>query len=92
MIKYKRVICLVLALKLYVIITGFNIKAIIQTIINSILLTKTSLTKILLVVCTDSYLLYDYIIKLESTAEKRLIIDIIGLRQSYKQKKINKVR
>ena len=79
MTKYKRVICLVLASELYIIITEFNIKAIIQIIINSILLTKTFLTKILLVIYTDLYLLYNYIIKLESIAEKRFIINIIRL-------------
>ena len=70
---------MVLVLELYVIITGFDIEAVIQIIINNILLTETSLTKILLVICTDLYLLYDCIIKLGSTAEKRLIINIIGL-------------
>ena len=90
--KCKRVTRSVLASELYVIVAGFDIRAIIQTTINSILSTETPLTKILLVVYTDSYLLYDYIIKLGSTAEKHLIIDIIGLRQSYERKKINKVK
>jgi hypothetical protein len=45
-----------------------------------------------LILCTDSYSLYDYITKLSTTAEKRLIIDIIGLRQSYKRREINEIR
>ena len=74
MIKYKRVIRLVLALELYIIVVGFDIGSIIQTISSGILSTK-----ILLVIYTNLYLLYDYITKLGSIVEKRLIIDIIGL-------------
>ena len=61
--------------------------AVIKTTINSILLIE-----IPLVICTDLYSLYNYITKLGSIAEKRLIIDIMGLRQSYKRREINKVR
>jgi hypothetical protein len=33
-----------------------------------------------IVVCTNLYLLYKYLVKLGTTKEKRLIIDIIALR------------
>ena len=36
--------------------------------------------RIPLIIYTDSYSLYDYMIKLGTIAEKRLMIDIIGLR------------
>ena len=37
------------------------------------------------IVCTDSYSLYECLVKLGTTKEKRLMIDIMALRQSYKQ-------
>ena len=40
------------------------------------------------VVCTDSYSLYEYLVKLGTTKEKRLIIDIIALRESYKRREL----
>ena len=86
-IKCKRVTRLVLALELYVIVAGFDIGSIIQTTTSSILSTE-----IPLVMCTDSYSLYNYMTKLGSTAEKHLMINIMGLQQSYEQREINKVR
>lgn len=38
------------------------------------------LPPILTIVCIDSYSLYEYLVKLGITKEKRLIIDIIALR------------
>jgi hypothetical protein len=68
-------------------VAGFDMGAVIQTTISSILSTK-----IPLVICTDSYSLYDCMTKLGSTAEKRLMIDIMGLRQSYERREIDEVR
>jgi hypothetical protein len=48
-------------------------------------------TEILIVVYTDSYSLYKCLVKLGTTKEKRLMIDIIGLRQSYKRREIAKI-
>ena len=67
----------VLASELYSIIVGFDIGNVLQATINGII---TTIGHIPLILYTDSYLLYDYIVKLRSTIEKRLIIDIIGLR------------
>ena len=78
---------MVLASELYVIVAGFNIATTLQSTIKGIIQAK-----ILLILYTDSYSLYDCIIRLGTTAEKRLIIDIIGLRQSYERREINKVR
>jgi hypothetical protein len=45
-----------------------------------------------IVVCTDSYLLYKCLVKLGTTEEKRLMIDIIALCQSYEQREITEIR
>ena len=68
-------------------VVGFDIGSVIQTTSSGILSTE-----ILLVMCTDSYSLYDCMTKLGSIAEKRLMIDIMGLRQSYERREINEVR
>jgi hypothetical protein len=47
---------------------------------------------LLFILCNDSKLIYKCFIKLRTTQEKRLIIDIICLRQLYKRRKIAKVK
>jgi hypothetical protein len=49
----------------------------------SIITTRLSIPKIPLIVCTDSFSLYECLVKLGTTKEKRLMIDIMSLRQSY---------
>jgi len=39
-----------------------------------------------MIVCTDSYSLYECLVKLGTTKEKRLMIDIMALRQSYERR------
>ena len=46
--------------------------------------------RIPLVICTDSYLLYECLVKLGITKEKRLMIDVIPLRKHTKE--INEIR
>ena len=48
-------------------------------------------TKLPLVVCTDSKSLYDCIVKLGTTQEKRLMVDLMCLRQSYERKLIQEI-
>jgi hypothetical protein len=43
---------------------------------------------ILLIICTDSKSLYNCLVKLGITQEKRLIIDVISIREAYKRRKI----
>lgn len=45
-----------------------------------------------MIVFTNSKLLYDSLVKLGSTPEKRLIVDLIYLLQSYKWQKIIEIR
>ena len=49
---------------------------------------KSTVDKVLqidlpLVVCTDSKTLYEYLVKLDTTQEKRLMINVMCLRQAY---------
>jgi hypothetical protein len=44
------------------------------------------------VVCTNSFLLYECLVKLRTTKEKRLMIDIMALRQSYERRELAEIR
>jgi hypothetical protein len=77
-IKCKRVTRSVLASELYAIAHGFDIGAVIKSTIEAIIQIKVPL-----ILCTDSKSLYDCLVKLGTTQEKRLMVDIICLRQSY---------
>ncbi len=59
------------------------IKSIIQRIFNIFLS---------MILLTDSRSLYDCLVKLEITSEKRLMIDLMCLRQSYERREITKIR
>jgi hypothetical protein len=81
----------VLVSEIYGIINGIN-TSIALAIIFWLITDQLRLPEILLIICTDFYLLYECIIKLGITQEKRLIIDIIFLRQSYKRRKITEIK
>jgi len=66
---------------------GFNIGAAIKATVK--LQLNISLP---LILCTNSKLIYKCLVKLGTTQEKRLIIDIICLRQLYKRREIAKVK
>jgi hypothetical protein len=72
--KYKRVTRSVLALELYSIAHGFDIGDLVKTMINRILEIEVPL-----VVYIDSKSLYEYLVKLGTIREKRLMIDVIYL-------------
>jgi hypothetical protein len=74
-IKYKRITKSVLAFKLYAIAYSFDISASIKFIIDKVLRIKLPL-----ILYTDSKSLYDCLVKLGTTQEKRLIIDVMCLR------------
>ena len=50
------------------------------------------LPKIPIVICTDSRSLYECLVKLGSTTEKRLMIDIMSLRESYEKREISEIQ
>jgi hypothetical protein len=45
-----------------------------------------------IVVCTNSYLLYKCLVKLRTTKEKRLMIDIMAIRQLYEQRELIEIQ
>ena len=58
---------------------------------------KVTLGKILglaipLILYIDLKSLYNYLVKLGTTQEKRLMVDVMSLRQSYKQQEITEVK
>ncbi len=89
--KYKRVTRSVLASKLYSMVNGFNSAIAFCTILQKIM-ASLGLPLILAVLYSDSKLLYDCLVKLGTTQEKRLIIDIMSLRESYERREIFEVR
>jgi hypothetical protein len=86
-IKCKRITRSVLAVELYTMINDFDVEAIVKSTIDRML--HISLSLILL---TDSKSLYDCLVKLDTTAEKRLMIDLMCLKQSYERREIAEIR
>ncbi|KAM4063623.1 hypothetical protein HRG_014061 [Hirsutella rhossiliensis] len=89
--KCKRVTRSVLASEIYGLASGFDLAYVVAGTINQIT-SRLGLPQIPLVVCTDSYSLYECLVKLGTTTEKRLMIDIMALRQAYEQREITNIR
>jgi hypothetical protein len=86
--KCKRVIRSVLTIELYAMTHEFDADSVIKSIIQRIL----NIFFLLMILLTDSRSLYDCLVKLDITSEKRLMIDLMCLRQSYERRKITKIR
>jgi hypothetical protein len=63
--------------------TGFVLKATIEKLLN---------IKLPMTICTDSNSLYQCLVRLGTTQEKRLMIDVMCLRQAYEQRLIAEVK
>ena len=86
-IKCKRVTRSVLAAELYGMVHIFDYCAAIKSTLDKILHIKVPL-----ILCTDSKSLYECLVKLGTTREKRLMVDVMCLRQSYERREIAQVR
>ena len=86
-IKCKRITRSVFASELYVMAHEFDIEAVIKATLWKILQGNVSL-----ILCTDSKSLYDCLVRLGTTNEKRLMIDVMSLRQSYERREITEVK
>jgi hypothetical protein len=87
--KCKRITRSVLAAELYALVNAFDSAAVIRDTLTQILHLTEQLP---LVVCTDSKSLYDCLVKLGTTQEKRLMIDLMCLRQAFERHEINEVK
>jgi len=71
-------------------VSGVNIVIIIGTTLK-IIIDQLKLPAIPIIVCTNSYSLYKCLVKLGTIKEKRLIINIMVLWQSYKRQELFKI-
>ena len=86
-IKCKRMIQSVLASELYGLIYEFDFGAVLKTMTKKILRFN-----ILLIVCIDFKSLYQCLMRLKTFEKKRLIIDVMNLRQSYERREITEIK
>jgi len=86
-VKCKRVTRSVLASELYSTVHGFDISVAVKTTLDKILQINLPV-----VLCTDSKSLYDCLVQLGTTQEKRLMIDVMGLRQAYERRLITDIK
>jgi hypothetical protein len=89
--KSKRVTRSVLASELYGMVGGVDMALAINSTIQMIV-QQLDIPPPPIIVCTDSYSLYECLVKLGTTKEKRLMIDIMALRQSYERRELTEVR
>ena len=89
--KCKRVTRSVLASEIYAMIEGIDIAIAIATTIRMIM-KKLNKPDMPIIAYTDSFSLYECLVKLSTTKEKRLMIDIMSLRQSYERHKLFEIR
>ena len=66
---------------------GFDTVAALKSTIETILRKAIPLT-----LCTDSKSLYDCLVKLGTTREKRLMIDLMCLRQAYERREVAEIK
>jgi hypothetical protein len=89
--KAKRVTKSVLASEILAMSDGADKAYVIASTISQVT-TKLGMPKVPIIVCTDSYSLYECLVKLGTTKEKRLMIDIMALREAYETREILEVR
>jgi hypothetical protein len=81
----------ILALEIYGIIGEINMSFTIGFTLTMII-KQLGLSTILIIVYTDSYSLYECLVKLGIIKEKRLMIDIMIIRESYENRELFEIR
>ncbi len=89
--KSKRVTRSVLASEIYGMVAGADLAYVIGSTLAKIT-SQLDLPTAPIVVCTDSFSLYECLVKLGTTKEKRLMVDIMALRQSYERRELYEIR
>ncbi|KAI1667266.1 hypothetical protein L13192_07975 [Pyrenophora tritici-repentis] len=90
-LKCKRITRSVLASEIYAMAYGVDIAIAIRSTLN-IIIDRLSLPHVPIVVCTDSLSLYECLVKLGTTKEKRLMIDIMAIREGYERGDLTDIR
>lgn len=85
-IKCKRVTRSVIASELYAMVHGFDATCALKDTLDKITQRQTPI-----IICIDSFSLYECLVKLGTTYEKRLMIDIMAIRQSYERREIAEI-
>jgi hypothetical protein len=70
---------------------GVDIAIAIGSTLN-VIMDRLSLPHVPILVCTDSLSLYECLVKLGTTKEKRLMIDIMALRETYERGELKDIR
>jgi hypothetical protein len=89
--KSKRVTRSMLVSEIYNMVVRTDISFAISSTLK-IITEQLKLPAIPTIVCTDSFLLYEYLVKLGTTKEKRLMINIMAIRQSYERRELFEIR
>jgi hypothetical protein len=83
-VKCKRITKSVLVSEIYAMAEGVNITIAIGITINKII-AKLGALSVFIVVCTNFLFFYECLMKLGTIKEKKLIIDIMAIRQVYER-------
>ena len=70
---------------------GIDMAISISTTLNMIT-EQLGIGRIPVVICTDSFSLYECMVKLGTTKEKRLMINIMAIRESYERRELSEIR
>jgi hypothetical protein len=89
--KCKRITRSILASEIYAMAHGVGIAITITSTLN-VIMDRLSLPHIPIVICTDSFSLHECLVKLGTTKEKRLMIDIMALREAYERGELKDIR
>ena len=89
--KCKRVTRADLASELYAMTHGVDIAIPLCMTVNQIM-GQLSLPVVTLIICTDSRSLYECLVKLGTTKERRQIIDVMAIRESYERRELAEIR
>ena len=89
--KSKRITRSALAAELYAMVHGFDNAAALKAALDGMEVSNCE-AGIPMVVYTDSRSLYDSLVSLNTTTEKRLLIDLHLLRQSYERREIAEIK
>jgi hypothetical protein len=81
----------ILTLEIYDIVGRVNMLFAISFTLT-IIMKQLGFFTILIIVCTDFYSFYEYLVKFGITKKKRLIIDIMAIRESYENRELFEIR